>query len=492
MPVDLDWDDEDEKTTVFDRSSEDSARALLHGTLPPTAKAAPPAASPPPPPPASSAVPVPSAVKTSPTASSRPLAPPPGLLGAPSAPVSRPPPPATSRPPVPPVSQAVAPPISAAAPAPVPVESVPSPIPMSSGVNKNKLVIGGALVAAAGIAAFTVLGGPKTGKLVVTAAGPGGKAVDEVEVLVDGETVCTSIPCILEDLPAGHRAVQVKATGYEAKAARPILIEAGKEHAEDVELSPASSGAGLKVAAEGSGLELYLNGKYVGPLPQELKDLEPGNYTVKISGSSTYAPFEEEVSIQPNKVVELNPKLKLLKGNVTIQLGENARGAEIYFVDGSSKKQITKKTFPLTIEVPADKTYAVIAERKGYEEFEQEVSFDGSSAEQTVTVDLTATGSGSTRPSRSVATRSPARTPAQPAAPAAAAAPSGQATLNINSIPVSNVILNGRPLGPTPKVGVSVPAGSHTVVFIHPDHGRKVRAVTVQAGQTATAAVRFP
>lgn len=488
----MDWDDEDEKTTVFDRSSEDSARALLHGSLPPIAKT--PATNPPPPSPSSSALPIPPTAAKSPPASASPLAPPPGL-GAPPPGLSRAPaPPATSRPVVPPVSQPAAAPVSAAAAAPQAVESTPPLAPLQkSGLDKNKLVLGGALIAAAGITAFALLGGPKTGKLVVTAAGPGGKALEQVEVLVDGETVCSSVPCILEELEAGHRAVQVKAAGYEAKAARVILIEAGNEHAEDVELTPATSGAGLKVAAEGSGLELYLDGKYIGPLPQELKDLEPGNYTVKISGSSTYAPFEEQVSIQPNRIVELNPKLKLLKGNVTIQLGENARGAEIYFVDGSSRKQITKKTFPLTIEVPADKSYTVVAERKGYDTFEQDVSFDGSSSDKTVTIELTAADTAGSRPARRGAGAAASRstTPAAPSQPAAAA-PSGQATLNINSIPVSNVILNGRPLGPTPKVGVSVSPGSHTVVFVHPEHGRKVRAVTVQAGQTATAAVRFP
>lgn len=353
-------------------------------------------------------------------------------------------------------------------------------------------------MAAAAIAAFAFLGGAKTGKLVVTVAGPGGKAVDSVEVLLDNAVVCSESPCIVPELAAGTRVLQVKAKGYETKAGRAIAIEAGKEHAENVELTPASSGAGLKVAAAGSGLELYLNGKYVGPLPQELKDLEPGNHTVKISGSSTYAPFEQQVSIEPNKVVEIEPKLKLLKGTVTIQLGENADGAELYFVDGSSKKQITKKTFPLAIEVPADKEYTVLAERKGYESFERKVSFDSGDAEQTVTVDLAGEESTSSKPSRTLTT--PSRTPASPAAPTAPAAPappkpaasSGQATLNINSIPVSNVILDGKPLGSTPKVGVSVPAGSHTVVFVHPEHGRKVRAVTVEAGQTATAAVRFP
>ncbi|MGC4070093.1 MAG: PEGA domain-containing protein [Polyangiaceae bacterium] len=74
----------------------------------------------------------------------------------------------------------------------------------------------------------------------------------------------------------------------------------------------------------------------------------------------------------------------------------------------------------------------------------------------------------------------------------AAPAATGQGTLNINSIPQSNVLLDGRPLGKTPRAGVSVPGGSHTVVFIHPEHGRKQVVVTVIPGRTATAAVRFP
>jgi hypothetical protein len=57
---------------------------------------------------------------------------------------------------------------------------------------------------------------------------------------------------------------------------------------------------------------------------------------------------------------------------------------------------------------------------------------------------------------------------------------------------VSNVILDGKPLGTTPKTGLSVPAGNHTVVFVHPEHGRKARSVKVEAGKSATAAVRFP
>lgn len=426
-------------------------------------------------------MPVASAVKTSPIASGRPVAPPP---------------PVSAVPPTPAVSHAPAPAPSMSAPvaATVPGPSLaPEPSFARGGANKNKLVLAGAGVAAVAIAAFALLGGSKTGKLVVTVAGPGGKAIDQVEVLIDNEKVCSTSPCIVPEIAAGTRVLQVKAPGFETKAGRALQIEAGKEYAENIELAPESSGAGLKVSAQGSGLELYINGKYVGPLPQEVKDLEPGKHTVKIAGSSTYAPFEQEVSIEANKVLELEPKLKLLKGKVTIQLGENADGAEIYFVDGSSKKQITKKTFPLAIEVPADKEYTVLAERKGYETYERRVSFDNGDAEQTVTVELSSSRSGSST-AAAAATRTPTSsgTSTSTAAAPKPAASSGQATLNINSIPVSNVILDGKPLGSTPKVGVSVSPGSHTVVFVHPEHGRKVRAVTVQAGQTATAAVRFP
>lgn len=67
----------------------------------------------------------------------------------------------------------------------------------------------------------------------------------------------------------------------------------------------------------------------------------------------------------------------------------------------------------------------------------------------------------------------------------------GGGTLNINSIPVANVVLDGRPVGSTPLVGLKVSAGPHSVVFIHPEKGRKASGTTVKAGATATVAVRF-
>jgi len=71
------------------------------------------------------------------------------------------------------------------------------------------------------------------------------------------------------------------------------------------------------------------------------------------------------------------------------------------------------------------------------------------------------------------------------------ARPQGKGTININSIPASRVILDGKSLGETPQT-VTISAGPHTVVFIHPEHGRKTSAVNVMPEATSTATVRFP
>jgi PEGA domain len=63
-------------------------------------------------------------------------------------------------------------------------------------------------------------------------------------------------------------------------------------------------------------------------------------------------------------------------------------------------------------------------------------------------------------------------------------------TVNVTSNPPANVVLDGRPIGMAPRL-VQVPAGLHKLVFIHPLYGRQAVHVTVNPGQTATAAATF-
>ena len=89
--------------------------------------------------------------------------------------------------------------------------------------------MGGGSAAAAAVAAFVFLGGPKAGKLVVTVAGPGGKALDNVEVLIDGEPACSTSPCIREEIAPGTHVVSVRAKGYHVTAGKALTVEAGKD-----------------------------------------------------------------------------------------------------------------------------------------------------------------------------------------------------------------------------------------------------------------------
>jgi len=89
----------------------------------------------------------------------------------------------------------------------------------------------------------------------------------------------------------------------------------------------------------------------------------------------------------------------------------------------------------------------------------------------------------------------PAVTPKRPApslrAPRRARFVAPSARLNINAIPAANVVLDGRPQGRTPLMGVRVKPGAHSVVLIGPNGRRISRSASVSAGKTATVAARF-
>ncbi|MBX3182510.1 MAG: PEGA domain-containing protein [Polyangiaceae bacterium] len=70
-----------------------------------------------------------------------------------------------------------------------------------------------------------------------------------------------------------------------------------------------------------------------------------------------------------------------------------------------------------------------------------------------------------------------------------AAASNEQGTIHISSTPPSNVVVDGKPIGMTPK-SVKVAPGPHTIVFIGPE-GRKVQGVNVKPGGTHSASVTF-
>jgi hypothetical protein len=71
------------------------------------------------------------------------------------------------------------------------------------------------------------------------------------------------------------------------------------------------------------------------------------------------------------------------------------------------------------------------------------------------------------------------------------ALPSAACSMNFNTIPPSRVALDGRDLGMTPKLGVSVQPGVHIVTFANAG-GKKVTSAQCKGGEQKTVAVRLP
>jgi hypothetical protein len=334
----------------------------------------------------------------------------------------------------------------------------------------------------------------RTGGIVVTVSGPNGGAVHGVSIRVDGTERCTVTPCEVRELAPGTHFVSAAAEGLPASVQRALVLDAGEHAAHHVTLSDGERAtAGLDVAAVGDGLQVFVDGRDVGAPPVWLASVEPGPHVVRITGDARhYQPFEQTVKLDRGEVRSLGPiRLRVLEGRLQLRAGDNVEGARIA-VDGRPVKRL-----PAVLELSPDGAHEVTATRRGYEEFSEQVVFDGT-AERTVQVSLSrgdtvgapqrpVRASANVRP-RSAASPRPRAVAAQPQAGAASA---GVAMLDLNSIPRANVVVNGRPVGMTPLRGVRVEPGRQTIVFVSPGLGRKFATASVAPGGRAAVGVKF-
>ncbi len=585
--LEMDWDDEDEATHVFDKDRQNDSQpnmAAAPATLPNTArgtggpppppsamqpaagKSAPPPIpkngsvppapatatglgalmaqpataqtlsghAPPPPPPASGRGPVSAAPPPAPTdrlpgvSQPPPPPPPPGSMRAPmsvpsapppfnntlaSAPsVTPPPPPQVTTQPMPMPPRASAPPAAAPAPAVAQASAPPPQISLRS-MEQTALVrpapqsrgwvgIGLGLLAvaiAAGAVVFFLI--PRTGTITVNVNDAKGASVDRVDVFVDGKKECETTPCTFKRDNGGH-SVKVVAQGFETPEPKQVTVDTGKDVPVAFVLAKGGSGGtGVRVGSATSGLKLYIDGELVGNLPQDVKDLAAGDHKVKVTGGDRYANLEKTITVAKGEMLDLsNVALKVVHGKATID--STSSGAKVYIVSGSDRRELPR--LPLSVELDTSRSWTLEASKFGYNDFRQPIVFEDGQAEKTFTITMDLKGAA---PAPGPAPGpgpgpgpGPVVTPPSTASAAATTptpkptgeAPAGQATLNINSIPASNVVLDGRPIGQTPKMGFSVSPGAHTVKFINNDQGlSKTVSVSVKAGETKTVAAKL-
>jgi serine/threonine-protein kinase len=351
-------------------------------------------------------------------------------------------------------------------------------------------IVAGLIVALLVGAALLLM--PHTGRVVIQASDPKGTNIGRVEVFFDGrKQQCDTVPCIVEQVSVGTHEVKLVVEGYDPPSVQEVSVESGKDSSAAFVLGGASKGTGIKVSGTQPGVKLYVDDKEVGPLPQDYRDLTPGDHVVKILGSERYQPLERRVTLEKERIEDLGTvTLKVLKGKATISLA--TPGARVYLASGADRRELPM--LPISVDIDTTKTWSLQANRLGYSDYTQPISFDDGQAERTYVVSLEPRAQVAVNPWQG---GPPAPMPVQQAQPAPAPAPpqpaaGGEGFLNINSIPPSTCFLDGKQLGLTPKVHISVAPGAHQVKFVNAEQQlTKTISVIVNAGEVKLAVAKL-
>jgi len=327
-----------------------------------------------------------------------------------------------------------------------------------------------------------------TGTATIAVSGPGGQPIETAKVYIDGQERCQFTPCKIEDLSPGEKRIRVVA-GDQMGEQR-VTIEGGGKHQITVAVAEAQATADakpgratLKMSSKLADVRVSVNGVDKGKLPLELRDLEPGTLSLKFEGGGDrYGVRSSSVELKPGETRVLDDiMLPLVKVKVTFELV--TKGADVKLISSKTKRaeslDFKGKTLSKTLDT--SESWTVEATKKNHEPFKKELSFDDGKSEQTVAIELD---------EKKVATAPTTGPVGTTTAPETKPETGGKATINVSALPVAKAIVDGRPIGSTPA-SATVSPGTHSVVCFHKKYGRKSRSVTVSAGQSKTVICRF-
>jgi serine/threonine-protein kinase len=315
-----------------------------------------------------------------------------------------------------------------------------------------------------------------------------GADVDQVDIFVDGQKRCDFSPCVLE-LPAGP--ARIRAAQGSASAHRSLQVTGGKEYAVRLDLpaSAADQGQGqhgnmanLELYGASTGIEVFVDGQRKGTLPVVLLDLKPGKIQLLFKGGEEFRSLERTVELEAGKTLVVDD-IRLPLRIVKVQFVVDEAVTSVELVRQGHPERVTRLEIGgdgrATQQLDTSHRWAVRAKGKGDLQLYLPISFTDGEPEKTINVvfptepDLEGDESAATD-----------------AANAPTAVDGETAFLNCNSIPPSQVIVDGRQLGTTPISGIEVAPGTHAVVFVSGE-GRKARSVSVKPGETKAVVVRF-
>jgi hypothetical protein len=251
----------------------------------------------------------------------------------------------------------------------------------------------------------------------------------------------------------GGHLVRAEVDGFTPAAARAVFVDADMPALHKIQTG-ISDRTAIEVRGGSREGQLYIDGNLEGLLPKRVTGLTRGEHSVVIRDTNGALLLERTVFLEDEQLLVLD---------LAVPPGQQETDAL-----ASSAPSEAKPVY----ELPRSKSAAP--------------SEEGGDASR----------SRSSEEARSAASPKARPAPAsdeddsRQAATKRAESRGTQGTLRLTAEPSAMVLVDGRPLGHTPQ-RVSVDPGVHTVLFVHPEHGRSRASAKVQAGQIRNLHARF-
>ena len=281
---------------------------------------------------------------------------------------------------------------------------------------------------------------PRNGSVSITSEPSG------AQVSIDGDHRGNT-PLTVTLLAGSHR-VDLKAG--EKVRTHTLNVGAGRESSLHAALEVASSVppvGGLNISTEPSGARVWVDDHARGQSPVSISDLKPGTHQIRVSGPR--GSVTRTVTIEAGVVSSL-----------VIPLRAGAASSPSVAAASSSGWLSVVSPFPVQVVDGG----AVI----------------GSSDTSRIAVPSGRRDIELTNVNLGFKTRRSVQVAAGQTTSITLDVPTG--TLHINALPWAQVAVDGRAIGETPIANLSLPIGSHEVVFRHPELGERRQVVLVRPG----------
>ena len=276
---------------------------------------------------------------------------------------------------------------------------------------------------------------PQTGSLLVASD------VSGAEVRIDGDAqVRGTTPTFIENLSPGAHAVELRAPGLPART-ETVTIQTGQRATLNVTLRPAApQGGTLRVLANAAGARVSVDGEALGEAPATRANLAPGEHIVEAVADG-YERLMQTVTIEAGaqRVVSLELRAQSLPPG-RIVVSANVGTAHVT-IDGEDRGQA-----PVVVENAPGGAHAVVVVAQGYEDFRTTCEIR---AGQNCTID-------------------------------ARLEPIGTPVLVTANVEGAELVVDGRPRGPTPYEG-NLPVGQHQIEVRAEGHAPYVAQIDLVA-----------